>query len=56
MSDPDIQGCNVLIVEGVDNWKVVALFVVSGHSKCHGPNVFSMRIDMVNNQNVMALI
>ena len=23
MSDPDIQGCNVLIAEGVDNWKVV---------------------------------
>ena len=43
MSSPDIQG-NVLNVEGVNDWKVVALFAISRHSKCHGPNVFCVRI------------
>ena len=38
MPGPDSRGCNVLIAEGVDDWKVVSLFVVSGHSNCHGPN------------------
>ena len=52
MSVPDIRGCNVLIAKGVDDWKVVALFVVSGHSKCHGPTIFGIRIDRVDNWNV----
>ena len=34
----------------------MVLFVVSGHSKCHGPNVFSLRIDRVDNWNVMAVL
>ena len=42
MSGPDIRGRNVLIAEGVDDWKVVTLFVVNGQSECrpvscHGP-------------------
>ena len=53
MSSPDIRGCNVLIAEGVDNWKVVARFVVIGHSKCHGRNVFGIRIDRVDNRNAL---
>ena len=55
ISDTDSRGCIVLIAKRVDDWKVVALFVVSGHSKCHGPDVFGMRIDRVDNRNVMAL-
>ena len=55
MTVHDIRGCNLLTAERVDDWKVVALFVVSGHSKCHGPNVFGIRIDRVDNRNVMAL-
>ena len=55
MSGPDIRDCNVLNMEGVDDWKVVALFAVSGHSKCHGPNLFSIRINRVDNRNIMAL-
>ena len=37
MSGPDIRGRNVLIAEGVDDWKVVTLFVVNGQWECHGP-------------------
>ena len=55
MSGPNIRGCNVVIAQGVDGWKVVALFVVSGHAKCHGPNVFGIRIDRVDSRNIMAL-
>ena len=55
MSGPDIRGCYVLTAKGVDDWKVMALFAVSGHLKCHGPNVVSIRIDRVDIQNVMAL-
>ena len=40
MSGPNSQGCNVLIADGVDDLKVVALFVISGHSKCHDSNAF----------------
>ena len=55
MSGPDIRDCNVLIAEGVYDWKVVALFVICGHSKCRGPNVFGIRIGRVDNRNVMTL-
>ena len=55
MSGLDIRVCNVLITEGVDDWKVVALFAISGHSKCHGPNLFGIRINRVDNRNIMAL-
>ena len=33
----------------------MALFFASGHLKCHGPNVFGIRIEKVDNRNVMAL-
>ena len=56
MSGPDICGCNVLIEGGVNDWKVLALSVLSGHSKCHGPNVFGIKINRVDNPNVMALM
>ena len=55
MSGPDIRGCNVLIADGVDDWKVVALFVVGEHFKCHSPDVLSVRIDRVDIRNIMAL-
>ena len=57
MSGPDIRGCNVLIAGGggVDNWKVVVLFVVSEYSKCHGPVVFGIGKDRTDNRNIMAL-
>ena len=55
MSFPDIRGCNIMIAEGIDNWKVVALFVVRGHSTCHGSNVFGIRIDRFDNRNIMTL-
>ena len=54
-SGSDIRACNVLTAEGIDDWKVVALFIVNGHSKCHGPNVFGIRLDGVDNQNVIDL-
>ena len=32
-----LEGWNVMITE-VNDWKIMALFVISGHFKCHVPN------------------